>query len=270
MATQVRALAETPPDVDITWLIRLLDGALAGFNDHPDLKQRLKGVYGFVITARKWLSGLESASTDPTYQPIFDHEESAFYDLDISQLGKSGSVLHDVNRFPLARIKHAAIVGTDGQLDTLTLSGVESAITGRGGLWRWLYRLLARPRLSPVLRALFGIAGAAYTTGMNEQTLPEPVDESIARRLDDFASGVRATDPRYRIQTEDDIGPRAHDFVIPSAYQLIEAGDIANVDDAFLGNWINPQASHLAGGDPRLGARASQKYLLEILRTMAE
>jgi hypothetical protein len=36
----------------------------------------------------------------------------------------------------------------------------------------------------------------------------------------------------------------------------------------FLGNWVNPDASHLSGADPNQAGKATQNYIIEILKQM--
>ncbi|HET6284778.1 MAG TPA: hypothetical protein VFH73_27730 [Polyangia bacterium] len=259
VAAELRALASSPRDVDITWVIRVLDAALERFRATPALKGDHAGLCSFLATARKWLSGLESAGPNP----VFAHEESAFYDLDIGLLPQLGSVLNSVNGFPLMNIRHAAIVGTDNLLDTFVGSGIQGYVNAQFWLWRLLFCLL-KGRLAGALRGLLTVAGSAYTDAMMEQALDQSTDPAIVARTVDFANGVPKTDSHYKIQTKDGLKPRAHDFVIPSAYQLLESHS-----DACLGNWVNPNASHLSGADPRLGAQLSQTFLIQILEKLA-
>jgi pimeloyl-ACP methyl ester carboxylesterase len=260
VATQLRALALSPQEVDIAWMITLLDAALERFRATPPLKGNRPGLYNFLATARKWLSGLESDKDNR----VFEHEESSFFDLDIGLLSKAGSVLNAVNAFPLKKVKHAAIVGTDSLLDTFVGSGIQSYVNAQSWLWRVAFSWFFKPRLAAALRGLLTFSGSAYTDAMKEQALDESTDPAIVARTVDFTSGVTETDPRYNIQTDDGFKANAHDFVIPSAYQLIESHS-----DACLGNWVNPNASHLSGADPRLGARLSQRYLIKILGQLA-
>jgi hypothetical protein len=57
----------------------------------------------------------------------------------------------------------------------------------------------------------------------------------------------------------------AHDFVIPSAYQMI-----LNENPSFLGNWVNFNANHFSGGRTDLAGKQSEEYLLEILERMVK
>ena len=37
---------------------------------------------------------------------------------------------------------------------------------------------------------------------------------------------------------------------------------------AFLGNWVNPDSSHLSGADPKQAGQQTQKYVIDILKQM--
>jgi hypothetical protein len=71
----------------------------------------------------------------------------------------------------------------------------------------------------------------------------------------EFEQGVKNPDPTYDFKTDIDIPKLAHDFVFPSAYQLMEANAATKT---FLGNWVNPNASHLSGRIPRKMARRAK------------
>jgi hypothetical protein len=263
VAAQLRDLS-VKNGVGIDWLLRLLDGALLALNGNAALKQKNDKLFKFLETARKWLSGL-----DRSPNPVFEHDESAFFDLDLGMLGEPGRVLHAVNNFPLQRIRHGAIAGTDDRLDSFVDAAALASV--EGGPYAWILRrivpLLERRFHAALIQAL-RIPGEAYRPAMAEQGFDDPqgnpVPPAIAGRLQDFANGISAGDKRYAFETLLPIKPRAHDFVIPSVYQLIE-----KKSDVFLGNWVNPDASHLSGADTKQPAgQTSQQYLLKILRRM--
>ena len=269
-AIKLRALAEAPQSLDLPWVLDFIDEALLTLLADPKAREKKPGLFGFLKTARKWLSGLERRSTDPNPTDpnptnpnnVFAHEESAFYDLDIELLVKAGSVLRAVNGYPLKLIKHAAIVGTDNELDTLIKAGVRAVADAHGWLAGQIGGIVVR-KLKEPLRRFLNISGEAYRNAMDEQELHPPADSPIAVRRRDFLTGIAANDGRFRFRTKIKIDAQAHDFVIPSAYQVIEG-----VTPTCLGNWINPAASHISGADPRHDGKRSQEYLLEILRLM--
>ncbi|HLK89860.1 MAG TPA: hypothetical protein VKZ18_08200 [Polyangia bacterium] len=263
VATQLRALS-TQNGVGIDWILRFLDGALIELNGNSTLKDQNKKLFSFLETARKWLSGLDGGS-----DPVFAHDESAFFDLDLAMLAEPGRVLHAVNSFPLQRIWHGAIAGTNDRLDAFVDAAALALVEGEKHAWLWqrVVRFLERHFQAGLLRAL-QIPGEAYRPAMTEYPFDgpagNPVPPAIARVVEDFASGVSPGDARYAFRTTVPIQPQAHDFVIPSVYQLIE-----KKSDVFLGNWVNPDASHISGSDTEQTAgQTSQRYLLEILRQM--
>jgi pimeloyl-ACP methyl ester carboxylesterase len=265
VAAQLRDLSRND-GVGMGWLLRLLDGALTALNDAPTLKKKNQKLFSFLETARKWLSGLDGSTDDP----VFEHQESAFFDLDLAMLGQPGRVLHAVNTFPLRRIWHGAIVGTDDRLDSFVDAVALAYVEKEPYAWilRRLVRWLEGHFHAELLQAL-QIPGEAYRQAMTEHGFgdgvpAEPIPAAIAERLQDFANGVGPEDTRYAFQTSVQIQKRAHDFVIPSVYQLIE-----KKSDTFLGNWVNPDASHLSGADVQQPAgQTSQQYLLKVLRRM--
>jgi hypothetical protein len=265
VAAQLRDLSVSH-GVDIDWLLTLLDEALIVLHDNPALQDKNRKLFSFLMTARKWLSGLDGR----TDNQVFAHAESAFFDLDLEMLGEPGRVLHAVNGFPLQRIRHGAIVGTDDRLDSFVDAAALASVDGgpHAWLWRRLVRWLEGHFRAGLLRAL-QIPGEAYRQGMVEHPFddpdhPKPIPPAIADRIQDFENGISPGDKRYAFETSLPIRPRAHDFVIPSVYQLIE-----KKSDAFLGNWVNPDASHISGADTDQPAgKTSQEYLLKVLRRM--
>ena len=258
VAAKLRGLASAPRSVDLAWLLDFLDDALTTLVANPHANKKKPGLFSFLATARKWLSGLESVNTTPN--PVFAHEESAFFDLDLELLPKNGSVLNAVNSYPLEAIKHAAIVGTDNQLDSFIEAAIRMYADGQGWLAGLLGGLLVN-KLKKPLQGFFKIAGDAYKDAMREQGLGAAPAPTITARLDDFSRGVESSDRRYGFRTRFKIAESAHDFVIPSAYQLVE-----KQTPACLGNWVNRSASHLSGADAKHDGKTSQGYLLEILK----
>jgi hypothetical protein len=171
-------------------------------------------------TARKWISGLNG------------DDNLAFYDLDPTRLGQDGAVLQSIATHTLRAIWHGAIVGTDDRLEELArgllagqgvcLRGLE--IVARG----WLTRRLQRAE-DVYRRDVMDIAG-----GDAARPLRPPALEAL--RADWAGESPLSADPRGTIL------PKAHDFVIPSAsHAFVEASPL------FLGNLVNPDASHLSG-----------------------
>lgn len=255
----LRSLAQTPQNLDIGWILDFLDAALGPFGSpraRTALFQTQHGMFDFLSSARKWLSGLDDRPTSR----LFDRQESAFFDLDLSQLSVPGSVLECTTAHPLQRIQHAAIVGADRHLDDLVGAMVSEFATSKGWVGRVIYRLFRR-HVRQFLHEKLKIAGHAYAGALEEQTLP-PAPHPLLDRVRLFEEGVSAHDRTHKMRNGG-LGPRAHDFVIPSVYQLIESDS-----PAFLGNWVNPRATHLSGADTRLAGGLSLRWLVGILQRM--
>ncbi len=263
-AAKLRSLPVAGPGLNIRFVLDLLDTPLKEFRaEGSTLKKQKPQVFDYLETARKWLSGLDNTGGDP----VFQHDESAFIDLNIALLARPGSVLHAVNKNPLNRIKHAAIVGTDNQLDLFFQSAVKTYVETLPRLKQWIGNIVvSRQSISDALKKLAKTAGDAYKGVMIDQDDPTAPGDlnfpEIQARKKDFEAGVELSDPRYKLQGAP-LPQRAHDFVIPSAYQLME-----KQTPAFLGNWVNPDASHLSGADPNQAGQATQKYVIEILKQM--
>ena len=259
-AAKLKLLTGAPRELDIRFVLDLLDTPLTEFRTMgASLMSKNQKLFKYLETARKWLSGLD----DTGHDPVFEHAESAFFDLNIEFLAQPGSVLHDVNKNPLRRIKHAAIIGTDNQLDMFVESGVRSFVSTLAPVKAFLANHLAPwGHIEQKLRQLLTIAGDAYKGAMSEQGagLNNP---DIAARINDFNNGVKAPNAKYDLRNGE-LQAQAHDFVIPSAYQLIEKQPGA----PFLGNWVNPDASHLSGADPNQAGKQTQNYIMQILEQM--
>ena len=260
-AKQLRDLSAAPAEVDMAWLLTFLESALAPFgpaSNRTALFKSKQATFRFLSTARKWLSGLDSRMPAQVFSP----EESAFRDLNLSFEDQRGSVLNCVNTSPLERILHAAIAGADNQLDQLAEDMLAEFTASN--FWLHLATCLFRNKINAFLHGLLGVASAAYTNVMVEQgTAGLPPAGPLPRMLARYQAGVPEDAPGMKMQNGG-IGPLAHDFVIPSVYELIENPDSAS----FLGNWVNPGANHLSGADPNLAGKQSIDLLTGILKTM--
>jgi hypothetical protein len=178
-------------------------------------------------------------------------------------LEKTGTILNVVNQNPLRKIKHAAIIGSDNKMDDFVWTGIKEFAEKQGRFTK-LVLWFAENRIQEVLQQVLGMAQGAYTEAMQEAPVTTTANV-VTALLRDFARGVSRTDARYDFQV-DGIQPLAHDFVVPAAYQLIE-----KQSDAFLGNWVNSNASHLSGADPRdkVAGGTTQRYILDILEKLA-
>lgn len=164
-----------------------------------------------LISATKWASGLLGSMA------------FAFVDIDPSRNAEPGRVLHCVNQYHLQRIKTAAVVG--GNNDLLELIARTGAVQG----------VLAKLLFGGPLRR----AGGLYRSAFDEPPIPAEPDE-LRDYLDETQGNYRKDFvPDHVNPTGAKIKSRAHDFVIPSAYQLLPAPKHGNV--------LNLDADHLSG-----------------------
>lgn len=167
------------------------------------------------ITARKWLSGLSGV------------RELAFWDLDPLELARPGSVLDSINRYPLQRVWHGAVIGTDNRLPSFAQQ-LAWARSFWVGLLSWVF---ARP-----LKWLLDEPSRIYRE--DAMSFPRGTDAALVRQ---YQQGLRAGE----LGLSAGIEAYAHDFVIPSVSQLLMPG----TGKAHLGNLVNGQASHVSGAD---------------------
>jgi hypothetical protein len=166
-------------------------------------------------TARKWISGLS------------EEGGLAFFDLNPVRLGDAGSVLHAVDAFPLQGIWHGAVIGTDVGLEPFARGLFQRHFCTR--VLEAIFRGAVERYVGPA-QHIFQ-REAMHVPGSRESSYPPALD----RLRRDWLFGTRASGVP--------IDPMAHDFVIPSASEMMLDDD----GPAFLGNAVNPDASHLSG-----------------------
>jgi hypothetical protein len=209
----------------------LLDSELDSWPEVSE-NERLRETW---LTARKWLSGLSGV------------EDLAFWDLDPARLAQVGSVLQAINDYPLASIRHGAVIGSDNRLANFAKALLHDA--------PWYVRLLVWFK-SGTVRDLLAQADGIYKD--DAMSLPTDTPGSLAV---EYRDGV----PKGRYQLDTPLPAGAHDFVIPSASQLLIPGSNTGLH---LGNIVNADASHLTGavewksGD----GETDEEHVLEILR----
>jgi len=165
----------------------LLDAELDSWPNKPE-NDRIRDSWR---TARKWLSGLSGL------------EHLAFWDLDPLRLNDQGSVLDAIARFPLRSIQHGAVIGTDNRLHDFINSLLHDA--------PWTVRLVARLK-SDTIDELVQQADDIYNT--DAMCFPARTPPVL---LAEYQQGIKAG--TYNLAK--DLAAAAHDFVIPSASQLL-------------------------------------------------
>ena len=177
------------------------------------MKDRLK-------TARKWLSGLS------------DDEDLAFVDIDPLRMSREGTVLHALNAHPLTGTLRAAVCGSDFHLGPVIEDALPSWLRIIEKVSGFFFRKAIRHAEDVIRRETFDM--------MPNPALRTPELEQLHS---DWAAPLAAQ--AWNIKNHVDVPDHAHDFVIPTASQLIAPQ--AAGGDKFLGNYVNPDASHLSG-----------------------
>ena len=196
-----------------------------------------------VVEGLKWLSGLRGGGL---------RERFAFYDLTPDHL--DGAEHKDTVLGLVSRTKPAmpcgAVVGCNGRLEDLVLANLPV--------------LLHDPArfVGSSARAALAQATAWYQTALADAAPMGPV---LARKAREYVMGVDVDAPKDHLgkAVRVSIPARAHDCVIPSAYQVL--------DGATLGNAVNLDANHLSGfrgTDDR--APTDRDLVEEMLRRMGE
>jgi hypothetical protein len=193
--------------IDYNGVITLLDSIINDLRSNNE-KEHLRRT---LETTRKWLGGLSA------------DENNAFSNLNINALIDSFSVLYSVNNFPLSRIYHGAIQSANNDLSPF----VECCLPGILGF-------LAKPFVIDNHKSIFDAAGKVYKTNVMHETSVS-ASNVIGEKVTEYENGLSNLN----------IAPEAHDFIIPTAYQLMDHGN----NDKFLGNLVNKEASHISGSD---------------------
>jgi len=145
--------------------------------------------------------------------------------LDPLRLNEQGSVLDAIARFPLRRIQHGAVIGTDNRLHDFINSLLHDA--------HWYVRLVACLESNTIER-LVKQADDIYKTDV--MCFPAGTPAAL---LGEYQQGLKAK--TYGLVA--DLPAAAHDFVIPSVSQLLIPYD----ESVHRGNLVNPTASHVSG-----------------------
>lgn len=187
----------------------LLDAELRTWPE-SDQNRRLRETW---MSARKWASGLSGL------------EDLAFWDLDPARMAEAGSVLHAIATYPLEAIQHGAVIGTDNGIHDL----VDAAI--HDSAW---YLHVGAGAVEDTVKQFVGQAEDIYDN--DAMSFPPGTPGTVA---DEYLNGIPAG--KYKLTSP--LPKGAHDFVIPSASQLLVPADAP----CHLGNLVNPKASHLSG-----------------------
>jgi hypothetical protein len=215
----------------------VLDQAIADSVERGDTTSRQTSL---LRTARKWLTGLSR-----------DKVRTAFFDVDPSGLDSRRTILGRLVESPHQDVFHGAVIGANSSLEDLILQT-------RPWWQRWAVRRFVAPQR-------FSNIESAYTRiAVDEDARHHPPTGARRRRLAGlYVAGVpgNAADP--------ELPAYAHDFVVPSVSQALCLLTPPPPGNRFLGNVVNPSATHISGAYPG-GAPSDVPHVRRMLRTLSD
>lgn len=180
----------------------------------------IKAIGRLAGSLNRWLSGLE------------DNPDTAFFDLSPARFADQYSTLSLCNNTAL-EIPMTSIISKNNSMEELIFSLLET----KNPFIRFLYPIytymLRHTRIMGMkLQSGIERAGIGYRELFIPATPPVTEKQGLAEKR--YRMGI----PDYKIDAE------AHDFIIPSAYQMIETGS-AKITEIR----VNPYANHDSGKD---------------------
>jgi len=216
----------------VSFVNQLLDAELLTWTG-PNDNRRLRETW---LAARKWASGLSGL------------EDLAFWDLDPASMGEVGSVLHAIATWRLLDIQHGAVIGTDsGMRDLVDAAMHDSA---------WYLKLGAGVVAAKVEQFVSQAEDIYRVDGIS---FPPETPGTVAG---EYLNGI----PAGEHGLESALAKGAHDFVIPSASQLL----LPNGSPSHIGNLVNPDASHLSGARrwDGAGTRTDEELVVKLINRL--
>jgi hypothetical protein len=186
-------------------------------------KTRSEELREILKTARKWLSGLGSAA------------DLAFVDIDPLRMSQPGTVLHSLITSPLVDTWRGTVNGASFELAPLIRSAIGEGL-GRLSFLEGIFMVLFREKIARAQEIIRN-----KTFDMMPPSLPNRPPELVQLHKD-WGSELL---PELWGFSDKTIPPRAHDFVIPTASQLLAPRLTAG--EKFLGSRVNPNSTHLSG-----------------------
>jgi len=227
----------------IQWILESMGALLTDIKRQPVLNKEMLNTFA---TAYKWLGGLAGS------------KDSAFYDLDLNRMRDTSSVLTLVNSKPLRQCFYASIISGNYNVQQI-LNGVFTGLM-KGFV---LGRIEDAQVFGKKIGDNMGASTAAYRDKVMKEFLENPSPE--AREVKNEHD---QNPPTPIVAQGDAILSNAHDFIVPSVYQLMRPPQPGRY---FLGNFANPAASHLSGADPlSQGGEINIKLVRMILKQIFE
>jgi hypothetical protein len=232
-----------------------LYGLLAAATE--DARATQHEAHGILDAAVKWLSGLH------------DDPNTAFVEIGAGNFANDLSVLSLVNRPENAAIYTGSVISANNRLQDI----LQSLIMGSRA--EGLLHKLVQDLESEGLRLLGHLHLFGITINDNEnaasdlyqsRVIVDPANSDSEKirmlRREYDAGAATIAKPLFRNEA---IPAAAHDYVIPSVYQLLPD------NDRLLGQHVNLEASHNSGKSPDLAAGAENVTALhELLTRFAE
>ncbi len=211
-------------------------------------------LHEFIVTAIKWTSGLDKTSYD-----------TAFRDLNIENLDEPFSVLSSVNEKSLSKIKYGAVVSSFSDFTGIIRSIINEMKNGRciiNIILNWL--LKKKFFLGKTFGENFAEVSEIYRQIMTEKKMG--LKNSTGNKIVSlYRTGLDKKDGPFSLDKR--LPAYSHDFVIPSAYQLIED----NGKDNFLGVFLNERANHNSGKSLEFRAgRINSRLILKMLKNFKQ
>lgn len=224
-------------------------GIIEAYHDAKDQDHEIQEL---LKTAIKWLSGIKN------------NPNSAFDDLDIANFRYKHSVLNLIEKYPLKRIHYGAVLTVNNNLNDLiysTLSWIGDII------FSLINRYFGKRMLwNHSLTENFQKASQIYNETVMKENLQggnvAQIESEIANRFQTEYVIPKCKNRKIKVSK---IKKYAHDFIIPSAYQVLPDGD------KLLGHYINEFANHNSGKSvASKPGKKNLKYIKNLLKELKE
>jgi hypothetical protein len=216
----------------------LYETILAAYKDADKSDHETKEL---LKSAIKWFSGLEK------------NENSAFYDLSISNYDHEFSVLSLVNAYPLQRIYQGSIISANARLQDLLYSQLgwfgDLALKYTTNIKMWGNSIWDN----------ISVASDIYQKKIMTEHLASDETDPIKLHFADayYVGGLLPKGVPAQIE------PFAHDFIIPSVCQMLPE------TERLLGQYVNVKANHNSGrSDKEDAGKENIRLLIKLLNQL--
>ncbi|OHD19804.1 MAG: hypothetical protein A2086_07140 [Spirochaetes bacterium GWD1_27_9] len=233
---------------DIYGIFQNLNKDLENF-DGNNQTESIKNMKSFVSSLKKWLSGLHN------------DKDTAFSDLNIFDIDNKNSILETVNNNLPKKIYYGGVASTDNDFKNVfysLLRGVNFILPGFVRLFIKNMKILDKPLAENVIK--FNQIFKDVVMKECDYDVNNAKNKFIKDIIGYYQNGVSLK--TFKLN-KSELPAKSHDFVMPTAYQLLPNNGQSN----FLGNKINDKANHNTGKDINFeGGRINRKYIIEYLK----